>query len=154
MNVVKYLEGGRFTFDVIPHHPTYSAQRLAQELHVPGREVAKTVLLRADGLGEYVVAALPANRTVDLERVAKLLGKGKPELATEQEIAKHCPDCELGALPPFGSQYGMKTIVDSRLAEDEQIVFESNTHDEAIRMRFDEFRKLEHPIVGPIAAER
>lgn len=153
MNVVKYLEDKSYKFERVSHEPTYSAQRLAHELHVSGREVAKTVLLRAGHGGEYVVAVLPANRTINLARVAELLGVDKPELAAEREIAEKCPDCELGALPPFGSLYGMKTIVDSHLAEDEVIVFESNTHDEAIRMRFDDFRKLEHPIVDSIAAE-
>ena len=75
----------------------------------------------------------------------------KLELATEAEIAKHCPDCEIGALPPFGSQYDMKTMVDDRLSEDVEIVFEANTHAEAVRMKFDDYRGLEQPIVGRFA---
>jgi len=148
MNIPTFLEQRRCWFEHVLHQPTYCAQRLAHELHVPGREVAKTVLLRADGRGKYVVAVLPAHRKIDLEQVEKLLGKGQPELATEAEVAEQFPDCELGTLPPFGSQYGMKTIVDSSLAEDEKIVFESNTHHEAIRMRFDEFCKLEQPVIA------
>lgn len=151
MNVATYLEDRRCRFERVPHQPTYSAQRMAHELHVPGREVAKTVLLRADGDYEFVVAVLPANKNIDVERVSKLLGGSKVELATEFDIAAHCPDCEFGALPPFGSRYGMKTIVDVDLAEDTEIVFESDTHHEAIRMRFDEFRRLEQPLVAPFA---
>jgi Ala-tRNA(Pro) deacylase len=82
------------------------------------------------------------------------LGGAKVELATEVEIGAHCPDCEFGVLPPFGSWYGMRTIVDSSLAEDEAIVFEGNTHAEAIRMRFDEFRQLEDPLIAPFATKK
>jgi Ala-tRNA(Pro) deacylase len=153
MNITTFLEERRCRFEHVFHHPTYSAQRLAHELHVSGREVAKTVLLRADGGEKFVVAVLPANKRIDLDQASKLLGGRKLELATESEVGKHCPDCEFGALPPFGSRYGMETIVDSNLAEDEEIVFESNTHEEAIRMRFDEFRQLEQPLVATFVAD-
>jgi len=151
MNVVKFLEHGRYQFERVPHRPTYSAQHLAHELHVPGREVAKTVLLRADGGYEFVVAVLPASKKIDFKKASSLLGGSKLELATEIEIGAHCPDCDFGTLPPFGSRYGMKTIVDSSLADDEDIWFEGNTHDEAIRMKFEEFRLLEQPLVAPFA---
>ena len=153
MNVAKFLEAGKYQFERVPHRATYSAQHLAHELHVPGREVAKTVLLRADGGYKYFVAVLPASKTIDFKKASKLLGGSKLELATEFEIEKHCPDCEFGVLPPFGSRYGMKTIVDSSLAEDEDIWFEGNTHDEAIRMKFAEFCRLEQPLVAPFAVD-
>jgi Ala-tRNA(Pro) deacylase len=149
MNVTAYLQKRRCWFERLPHSPTYTAQYLAEKLHVPGREVAKSVLLR-DGYGDFVVAVLPANRTIDFHRVSELIGSGAA-LATETEIVEHCPDCDLGVLIPFGSQYGMRTIVDSSLAADEEIVFEGNTYQEAIRMRFDEFRRIERPIVAPFA---
>jgi len=151
MNVATFLEERKCRFQRMPHQPTYSAQRLAHELHVSGREVAKTVLLRADGGHQFVVAVLPASKTINLDKASKVLGKGKVQLATEIEISAHCPDCDFGVLPPFGSRYGMKTIVDSSLADDEEIVFEGNTHDEAVRMRFDEFVQLEDPLVAAFA---
>ena len=154
MNIPAFLEEQHCSFAVMPHPTTFSAQRMAHELHVPGREVAKTVLLRAGGDNEFIVAVLPANKTVDLDRMSKLLGSNEMELASEADIAAHCPDCEPGALPPFGSRYGMKTIVDVDLAEDEEIVFEGNTHSEAIRMKFDEFRQLEKPLVATIGTWR
>jgi Ala-tRNA(Pro) deacylase len=119
-------------------------------LHVAGRAVAKTVLLCANGYG-YVVAVLPANKKLDLDRAAKLLGGATLRLAKKEEICEHCPDCECGILPPFGSRYAMQTILDSSLAENDEIVFEGNTHQEAIRMKFEEFRRLEEPLVAPIA---
>jgi Ala-tRNA(Pro) deacylase len=123
-------------------------------LHIPGRDVAKTVLLRAnlDGGRQFVVAVLPATKQIDFDRAAQLIHGGKLQLATEVEIGEHCPDCEFGVLPPFGSRYGMKTIVDSSLAEDEEIWFEGNTHNEAVRMKFDDFQQLEKPQVGPFAS--
>jgi hypothetical protein len=95
----------------------------------------------------------PPAKTIDLSKASKLLGGSKLELGTEFDIEKHCPDCEFGVLPPFGSRYGMKTIVDTSLTEDEDIWFEGNTHDEAIRMKFAEFCRLEQPLIAPFAAD-
>lgn len=151
MNVSELLQQRNVAYDVIPHRDTYDAQRMAQTLHVAGREVAKTVLLRVDNGKQYSVAVLPADKSIDFERASELLGGSNVELATEIEIGEHCPDCELGALPPFGSQYGMMTLVDESLTQDEQIVFEGNTHHEAIRMKFNDFREIEQPQIGKFA---
>lgn len=147
MNIADFLQQEKVKFDLLPHRDTYNAQSMAQTLHVSGHHVAKTVLLRADSGKAFLVAVLPASRAIDLELASQLLGRHL-ELATETEIAEHCPDCELGALPPFGSYYGMMTIVDASLDEDEEILFEGNTHHESIRMLFQDFRQIEEPIVG------
>jgi Ala-tRNA(Pro) deacylase len=141
------------TYDAIVHRDVYDSQRLAEELHTPAREVAKTVLLRADSGYVYIVAVLPATKNIDFDRVSAAFCGSKIELATEIEIKEHCRDCEMGPLPPFGSQYGTKTIVDESLAEDETIVFEGNSHHEAIRMRFDDFQTIESPVVTPFTVE-
>jgi Ala-tRNA(Pro) deacylase len=153
MNIPTFLEEQNCSFERIPHDPTYSAQRLAGELHIKGCEVAKTVLLRVNAKGghQFVVAVLPAIKQVDFKQAAKVLAANKVRLATEIEIAEHCPDCDFGILPPFGSRYGMKTIVDSGLAADEEIWFEGNTYREAIRMKFDDFQRVEHPRVVSFA---
>jgi Ala-tRNA(Pro) deacylase len=130
---------------------TYDAQRLAQTLHIPGREVAKTVLLRANGGYRYLVAVLPATKNIDFEKASAALGGSKLRLATETEVSEHCPDCEVGVLPPFGSQYGMVTLVDESLTKDEEIVFAGNTHRNAIRMRFADFRRIEEPLIVDLA---
>ena len=150
MNVADFLRVKRVAYEFIPHERTTEAQRLAHSVHAPGREVAKTVLLKAGAA--YVVAVLPADRSIDLDLAKQALGASKVELATELEIANHCPDCELGALPPFGSQYRMKTLVEESLTEDEQIVFEGNNHHEAYRINFADFQRLEQPIVAAFAA--
>ena len=151
MRLADFLSEKSVEFDLIPHRATHDAQRLAATLHVSGREVAKTVLLRANGGFKYVVAVLPANKSIDLARLSKMLGGSHVELATEIEISQHCPDCEFGALPPFGSEYDMTTIVEKSLTEDEEIVFEGNTHEEAIRMKFEDFRHIEEPLIGSFA---
>jgi Ala-tRNA(Pro) deacylase len=146
MNVQNYLRQQNVSFTAMPHQPTFDAQSLALAVHVPGQEVAKSVLLRSGR--EYVLAVLPATHTVDLHGVRDLLGGGQVALATEAECGSHFADCELGALPPFGSEYGMRTIMDRSLLADEEIIFEGNTHREAIRMRTADFRSLEQPLVG------
>lgn len=148
MKVVEFLRDKNVEFQVLSHRDTYDAQRMAHELHVSGREVAKTVLLRSPDGKTCVVAMLPADKQIDFARLADEMGGGKWELATEHEIAQHCPDCEFGALPPFGSRYGMKTIVDASLAEDEEIVFEGNTHHESIRMKLNDFCDIENPLIA------
>lgn len=153
MKITDYLTDQNVDYTVIPHQDTYDAQRMAAVIHVSGREVAKTVLLRVQRGKSYVVAVLPANKVIDLSRAARTLDVRKLELATETEISDHCPDCEIGALPPFGSQYGMSTLVDASLAEDDEIVFEGNSHHESIRMKFNDFRRIEQPRVASFAQE-
>jgi len=146
MNVREFLQQRGVRFSMLDHQPTYTAQRLAQAVHVSGDEVAKAVLLRADD--GYVLAILPATRTVDFARVGQLTGAAIIELATEIECGDCFPDCELGALPPFGSKYGLRTLVDRKLTEDEEIVFEGNNHHEAIRMKLRDYLDIERPTIG------
>jgi Ala-tRNA(Pro) deacylase len=147
MNAVEFLEKQNVEFRVLPHAETFSAQRLAASLHVPGNEVAKTVLLRAGSGHRYFVAVLPATKSIDLAIASAALGGNNVHLATEIEMSSHCPDCEFGVLSPFGSQYAMETIVDESLTQDENIVFEANTHHEAIQMKFTDFRRIENPLI-------
>ncbi len=150
MNTAEFLKQRNVWYEVLPHFETYTAQEMAQELHVPGRQVAKTVLLRAEGTGDYVVAVLPADMQIDFSKMAEVLGCDV-SLASESEIATHCSDCETGVLPPFGSQYGMKTMVDECLADLDVIVFEGNTHHEAVKMRFEDYMTLESPRLASFA---
>ncbi|HEY2882630.1 MAG TPA: YbaK/EbsC family protein [Pirellulales bacterium] len=154
MKLHEYLSDRHVEFDVLDHEATFDSQHLAESIHVSGRRVAKTVLLRMDHGYKYAVAILPATHLIDLEAIAQLLGGAKLELATEYEIAQRCPDCETGVLPPFGSMYGLETLLDESLRNAEQIVFEGNTHHEAIRMAGEDFMRLENPIVGSFARSR
>jgi Ala-tRNA(Pro) deacylase len=143
-----FLQRRRVPFELVSHPAAFDAQHLAQALHTPGREVAKTVLLRANHGYRYIVAVLPATHRIDFAKLSEFLGETHLELATEVEIAERCPDCEFGVLPPFGSHYGAETIVDESLTEDEYISFESDSHTEAIRMKYSEYYDFEHPLVA------
>ena len=150
MTVQEFLAEKKVPFEVLEHEETFDAQHMAHAIHVSGHHVAKTVLLRAGE--DYVVAVLPASLNLDLDKAAELVGVDNVELATEVEISEKCPDCEMGALPPFGSQYQMKTIFDESMTSDEEIVFEGTNHHESIRMNLGDFQKLEQPIVGSFSA--
>lgn len=146
MMTQKFLSEHGAAYEVLSHRATYSAQEMADAVHISGDEVAKTVLLKADG--RYVLAVLPAIHRIEFDRLRELLKTEQVFLANEREIEQQFPDCELGAIPPFGSQYGMMTIVDESLSKDESIVFEGNTHFEAIRMSYADFARLENPKVA------
>ena len=150
MNVRQFLDERHVPFEILEHAPTYSAQRMAHALHVRGEEVAKSVVLRADG--RYVLALVPASCHVDMEKARRALQTDTCDLAEEGMLERLFPDCERGAMPPFGSQYGLMSMVDEALTRDERLVFEGNTHNEAIRMPYREFARLEHPRVAAIAA--
>ena len=149
--LLEYLEQNHISFDVVMHPKTFDAQHLAQAVHVPGRNVAKGVLVRVDRTNRYILAVLPATHRIDINQLSKAIGGSEVQLATEFEVAERFPDCEFGALPPFGSRYGIETLVDRSLTTDEYIVFEADKHDEAIRMRYAAFNELEHPSVVSFA---
>jgi Ala-tRNA(Pro) deacylase len=151
MKVQEFLNQHHANYDVVMHPAAYDAQRMAQSVHVKGERVAKTVLLKADKGFKFVMAVLPATHHVDLVRVKQVIGAGDLELASEDEVAAHCPDCEVGAMPPFGSQLDVETLVDECLAREEEIVFQGNTHMEAIRMKYRDYYELEHPLVAKIS---
>jgi len=153
MNIQQFLRDNHVPFTVHTHPDTFDAQHLAQELHEPGKHVVKTVLLRANHGFTYVVAVLPATHHVDLKLLSEALGHANMQLATEMEISKCCPDCEFGVLPPFGSRYCMKTVVDESLAQDEYIVMQGNNRHEAIRMKYRDYYELERPLLASFAVQ-
>jgi Ala-tRNA(Pro) deacylase len=146
MKEQQFLKEKGVWFEPIGHRRTFTAQHTAQAMHVAGDELAKTVVLKADG--KYVLAVLQATHHIDMMRAREVLMAKSVELASEEQFKKLFPDCEVGALPPFGSQYGLKTLVDESLTHDPEIVIEGNTHEESIRMKYADFERLEHPQVA------
>lgn len=146
MRVQQFLRDKGIVFDVLTHEPTYSAQRMAEAVHVCGDNVAKAVLLKVDD--HFVLAVLPATFQVHLEMACEALEAHRVELASEQDLKQVFCDCEFGAALPFGSQYGLQTLVDASLTEDTEIVFEGNAHREAISMRYRDYEELEQPQVA------
>lgn len=146
MKVHELLEERGAEYGSRRHDETFTAQSLAHVLHVSGDNIAKTVILKADG--EFVVAVLPASRFVDLQQARRALGADSLKLASEAELEHLFPDCQVGAVPPFGSQYGLRTLVDRTLRMFDDIVFEANRHDEVVNMHYRDFERIEHPLMA------
>jgi Ala-tRNA(Pro) deacylase len=142
MRVPEFLLEQQVPFETLVHAPAFTAQKRAHFLHLPGREVAKVVLLR--GPDGYLLAVLAATHRVDTDRVALALG-GPVRLADDEEIAEVFPDCEWGVVPPFGTLYGLPVLLDERIAPETLLVFETTTHVEAVRMLCRDFERLERP---------
>jgi Ala-tRNA(Pro) deacylase len=143
-----FLDENHGGYSAMPHTTAYTAQGAAATMKISGKELAKTLVLRAGE--DTILAVLPAPHHASLEKLASLLGKSV-RLATEQEFGELFPDCELGAMPPFGSLYNLPVYVDESLAADEAIVFNAGTHHDAIRMRYDDFVRLAKPRVCSFA---
>ncbi len=142
MRVPLFLRDHGVWFETLWHPPAYSAQRLARHLCVPGQQVAKCVLV--SGPGGHCLAVLPAPCRLDLPAVAGLLG-GAAHIAAEAEVAGLFSDCEWGTLPPFGSLYGVATFADPAFDADAPFVFDAHGHQQAIRMSYRDFERLERP---------
>jgi Ala-tRNA(Pro) deacylase len=140
-----YLDHERVHYDVLPHPEAFRALAIAQTLHTPGKEMAKVVIVKVQE--RFVMTVLPASWNVDLRRLRTVFATHRVRLATEDEITGLFPDCELGAMPPFGNLYGLPVYVDQSLTEDEEIVFQAGTHSDAIRMRYWDFASLAFPVV-------
>jgi len=143
-----FLEDNQIAYSVMTHTTAYTAQGAAAAMKISGKELAKTVVLRTGG--EMILAVLPAPNHVRLDKLTAEVGK-PVRLATEQEFSDLFPDCELGAMPPFGALYDLPVYVDESLAADEAIVFNAGTHREAIRMRYDDFVRMAKPKVCSFA---
>jgi Ala-tRNA(Pro) deacylase len=143
MRLSQFLTDHQIAFETIYHPPAFTAQKRAKYLHIPGKQVAKTVLLA--GPEEFFLAVLPATAHVDTEALVAKLG-GPVRLATDREMAEMFRDCEWGVVPPFGTLYGLSTILDASIEADDLLVFEAHTHAEAIRMRCRDYELLERPV--------
>ncbi len=143
--IKNFLESNNIHYSTINHPLTYSAQMVAHSAHIPGKEMAKTVIVKIDGKMTMIVTT--ANQKVNLTMLKNIFGTKDVELARESEFVNKFPDCEPGAMPPFGCIYGMDEIVSEELTKDEDIFFNAGTHTELIRMKFKDFEKLTKPRV-------
>ncbi|MBN1148974.1 MAG: YbaK/EbsC family protein [Anaerolineales bacterium] len=142
----EYLEGQGIRYTLIKHDGAiYTAQEIAAATHIPGDQLAKTVMVKIDG--ELAMAVLPAPYRVNLERLKALAGGERIELASEREFKQKFPDCEAGAMPPFGNLYGVPVYADRNLAEEIEIAFCGGAHGELVRMSFEDFNRLVKPQV-------
>jgi Ala-tRNA(Pro) deacylase len=156
MCIREFLQSRSVRFELLLHRPAHSATHLAGSLHVPGRYVAKAVLVKAGDA--FALAVLPATHRIDPARLAEVLGVDSLRIANESEVETVFADCEPGALPPFGRLYGLATIVDASLADGAEVAFMGNTRHEGVRMRFKDYEAVESPIrarfASPIAIRK
>ena len=145
----EFLREAHVPYSVVPHRPAFTARAEAAAARVPGRDWAKVVACFVDG--EPVEAVVPASFLVNLDALLELAGGKEIRLADEEELLRLYPDCELGAMPPFGPLYGQTVFVDAVLALEPEIVFNAGTHRDAIAMRWTDFVKMVNPIVGRFA---
>jgi Ala-tRNA(Pro) deacylase len=139
----EFLEKEGVDYESSRHAEAYTAQEVAASAHVPGRELAKTVIGRKSD-GSYVMIVVPAPFNVDFRRVSEEL-EDEVELAKEEEFRNLFPDCEAGAMPPFGNLYGLPVYADRRLKEDEKLTFNAGTHRDAMTIRYRDFERLARP---------
>ena len=147
--VTALLERNRVHYRRLPHPAAYTSQGVAATTHVPGWNVAKSVVLKVDGA--FVLAVVPAPCRVDLQRFQIAAGAEHVALATEAEFRGLFPGCDLGAEPPFGELYGLPVWVDSRLVEDDFVVFNAGSHTDAVRIAYKDFERLARPRIARIA---
>lgn len=138
-----YLDENKVKYVTIKHSSAYTAQEIAALAHIPGKDLAKTVIIKING--KMAMAVLPASYKVSFDDLKETLGMTEVRLAYEQEFIDKFPDCEAGAMPPFGNIYGMEVYVADSLAEDEEIAFNACSHTELIKMKFSDFEKLVKP---------
>jgi len=143
--LARFLQERNLPYKVTTHPEAFTAQQSAQAAQVPGRAYAKAVLVSVDG--KIWMAVVPATERVDLVRMQKCLEAKKVKLASEAEFSPLFPDCDLGAMPVFGSLYGVPVIVSHELTENDEIAFTAGTHRDIVRLKVSDFLAAEKPMV-------
>jgi Ala-tRNA(Pro) deacylase len=145
----QYLDEHHVRYQVATHAEAYTAQEVAQAQHVPGKQMAKVVIVKQED-GTPVMVVLPASYTIDFDRLSRVLG-AQAELAQEREFRDLFPGCEVGAEPPFGNLFGVDTLADTALTTDDEIIFNAGSHWQTVRMRYEDFARLVQPRVAAFA---
>lgn len=141
--LLEFLNKEGVPYSVITHHPTFTSHDTAASAHISEKELAKTVIIKIDG--KMAMAVLPGSYKVVLDMLREATHSHNVELATEKEFRDMFPECEIGAMPPFGNLYGMEVFMAQSLADDNEIAFNAGTHTELIKLALKDFEKLVHP---------
>jgi Ala-tRNA(Pro) deacylase len=140
-----FLDDNQVKYVVISHSRAFTTQEIAAATHIPGKELAKTVIVDIDG--KTAMAVVPGSQKVDLALLRDALGAERVALAKEAAFKDRFPECDLGAMPPFGNLYGMPVYVADSLTEDEEIAFNAGSHDQLVKMAYRDFERLVQPEV-------
>lgn len=147
--LTNYLDEKGIKYVVVRHSKAFTAQEVAASAHIPGKEMVKTVMVKVDD--EIKMFVLPSTHDVDFEAIKDTFNAENVELASEAEFEDMFPDCEIGAMPPFGNLFDMETYVAEVLTEDEEIAFNAGTHKEIVKLNYKDFEDLVNPEIVPIA---
>jgi Ala-tRNA(Pro) deacylase len=145
----EFLDKSNIKYVIVIHSGAYTAQEVAESAHISGKELAKTVVVKIDG--KMAMAVLPASCKVELELLRKAAGGSSIELAGEEEFKGAFPDCEPGAMPPFGNLYGLDVFIDEILGGQDEIAFVAGSYTEVVRLSTKDFSRLVKPKVGRFA---
>jgi Ala-tRNA(Pro) deacylase len=149
MNLQSFLDEMGAHYHLLHHQPAYTAQDLAMMEHIPGRQVIKPVVVRADG--QFLMCALPACFRVDLNELRRQIDAREVQVADEATLRQLFPECELGAEPPIGRMFGMSTLMDESLVADDRVTFQAGTHSDAVTMSLAEYRRVAQPEMAHFA---
>ena len=141
----EFLDHEKVKYISITHSLAYTAQEVAASAHITGKELAKTVIVELDN--KMAMAVLPANRKIVLQDLREVTGSDEVKFASEEQFKQRFPECETGAMPPFGNLYGMEVYVAESLTQNDEIAFNAGSHTEVIKMRFADFERLVNPRV-------
>ena len=141
----EFLDRERIKYVSIVHSTAYTAQEVAASTHITGKELAKVVIVKLDG--DMAMAVLPANRKIVLQDLREVTGSDQVKFASEEEFKAKFPECETGAMPPFGNLYGMEVYAAASLSENEEIAFNAGSHTEVIKLAYRDFERLAKPKV-------
>jgi len=150
--LIQYLDENDKKYVVIKHSKAYTAQEVAASAHIPGKDMIKAVMLKIDG--DMKMAVLPSTHQVNFDLLKDLLETDNVELAAEDEFKTLFPDCEPGAMPPFGNLYDMDTYVAKTLTDNKEIAFNAGTHKELVKMSYSDFEELVQPKVLSMAEKQ
>lgn len=140
-----YLDSHHIRYVVIDHSPAFSALEVAEYTHISGKNIAKTVIVIVED--QPVMMVLPGSQEIDLEFFKEFCDTSDIRLASEEEFREIFPDCEVGAMPPFGNLYGVNVYVAKSLTEDEEIAFNAGNHRQIIKMKYVDFDRLVRPVI-------
>ena len=148
-DLLRYLNSNKVDFQVMEHDPAFSAHDVAVVTHVPEGEMAKAIVVRVDD--HFWMAVLRSDQRVNQQMIRRVFGAKNVHLAHEEDLQVLFPDCQIGAMPPFGHLYGLPVMVEEGLAEDDEICFNACTHTKSIKMKFKDFRRLAKPVIAEFA---
>ncbi len=141
----EFLDANHVKYVSVVHSKAYTAQGVAASAHVSGRAMAKVVIVELDG--KMAMAVLPANRKIVLQDLREVTGSDEVKFASEAEFKDCFPDCEIGAMPPFGNLYSMEVFIAESLSQNDEIAFNAGSHEEIIKLAYEDFDRLVQPYV-------